>query len=117
TVLTSHDLASFEAVLGRPVDDLRLEVSRLAGMAVGAGVHGLVCSAAELPVVAPIAAGRRVVVPGIRRSGDAPGDQQRTATPAEAVRGGATHLVVGRPITAAADPGAAWQAFRDLLEG
>ena len=38
-------------------------------------------------------------------------------TSAEAVRGGATHLVVGRPITAAADPGAAWQAFRDLLEG
>lgn len=112
TVLTSHDLAGFEGVLGRPIDDLRLEVSRLAGMAVGAGVHGVVCSSAELPVVAPIAADRRVVVPGIRRPGDPVGDQARTATPAEAIAGGATHLVVGRPITAAADPGAAWRDVR-----
>jgi orotidine-5'-phosphate decarboxylase len=115
TVLTSHDLAAFEGILGRPVEDLRLEVSRLAGMAIGAGVHGIVCSAAELPVVAPIAAGRRIVVPGIRRPGDAAGDQARTATPAEAAGAGATHLVVGRPITAAADPGAAWRDFAALL--
>lgn len=117
TVLTSHDLASFQAVLGQPVTDLRLEVSRLAGMAIGAGVDGIVCSPEELPVVAPIASGRRVVVPGIRRVGDKVGDQVRVATPEAAVAGGATHLVVGRPITAAPDPAVAWQAFQASLNG
>jgi len=117
TVLTSHDLASFQAVLGQPVADLRLEVSRLVGMAIGAGVDGVVCSPQELPVVAPIARGRRIVVPGIRRAGDARGDQARVATPEAAVAGGATHLVVGRPITAAADPALAWQAFQSALDG
>ncbi|HET9065289.1 MAG TPA: orotidine-5'-phosphate decarboxylase [Gemmatimonadales bacterium] len=117
TVLTSHDLASFQAVLGQPVADLRLEVSRLAGMAIGAGVDGVVCSPKELAVVAPMARGRRIVVPGIRRADDAPGDQARVATPEAAVAAGATHLVVGRPITAAADPALAWQAFRRSLGG
>ncbi len=116
TVLTSHDLASFQAVLGQPVPDLRLEVSRLAGMAIGAGVDGVVCSPEELAVVAPIASGRRIVVPGIRRHGDATGDQARVATPEAAVAGGATHLVVGRPITAAVDPAYAWRAFREVLD-
>ncbi|MEO8478526.1 MAG: orotidine-5'-phosphate decarboxylase [Gemmatimonadota bacterium] len=117
TVLTSHDLASFQAVLGQPVTDLRLEVSRLAGMAIGAGVDGVVCSPEELAVVAPIASGRRIVVPGIRRHGDVAGDQARVATPEAAVAGGATHLVVGRPITAAADPARAWREFREALNG
>lgn len=117
TVLTSHDLAGFQSVLGQPVTDLRLEVSRLAGMAIGAGVHGVVCSPEELPVVAPIAGGRRVVVPGIRRAGDTVGDQARVATPEAAVAGGATHLVVGRPITAAPDPAVAWREFRAALDG
>lgn len=117
TVLTSHDKAAFAGLLGREVEDLRIEVSRLAGMAIGAGVDGLVCSAAELGVVVPIAAGGRVVVPGIRRAGDARGDQARIATPEAAIAAGATDLVVGRPITGATDPAAAWHEFHELLGG
>ena len=56
-------------------------------------------------------AGAWLVVPGIRRPGDAAGDQVRTAGPEEAVRAGATHLVVGRPIMQAEDPAA---TFREL---
>ena len=54
-----------------------------------------------------------IVVPGVRAPGEAPGDQVRTVEPAEAVRRGATHLVVGRPITAAPDP---VKAYRRLVE-
>jgi orotidine-5'-phosphate decarboxylase len=54
----------------------------------------------------------RIVVPGIRREADAVGDQVRVATPSAAVAAGATHLVVGRPITEAADPSAAWAEFQ-----
>jgi len=53
-----------------------------------------------------------VVTPGIRRSGEAAGDQRRSASPAEAVAGGADLLVVGRPVTGAADPAAALRAIR-----
>ncbi len=52
------------------------------------------------------------MVPGIRRAGDAAGDQARVATPEAAVAAGATHLVVGRPILEAADPAAAWAEFQ-----
>jgi orotidine-5'-phosphate decarboxylase len=117
TVLTSHDRAAFEAVVGRSLGPLSGEVARLADLALAAGVDGLVCSPEELAVVAPLAAGRRLVVPGIRRSGDAVGDQARVADPAEAARGGATHLVVGRPITMANDPGAAWRDYREAARG
>jgi orotidine-5'-phosphate decarboxylase len=56
-----------------------------------------------------------IVVPGIRRPGDTSGDQSRTASPAEAIRHGATHLVVGRPILEAADPAAALAEFLSTL--
>ena len=89
------------------------EVGRLAHEALGAGLRGLVCSPLEVGAVR--AAGGPdawIVVPGIRRPGDAAGDQARTATPADAVRSGATHLVVGRPVLQAEDPRA---VFLEML--
>ena len=107
TVLTSLDPAAFGAAVGRTGVDTAVEVARLAGVARAAGLKGAVCSPLEAETV------RRtfgeegwVVVPGIRRAGDAAGDQVRVATPAEAVRKGATHLVVGRPLLTADDPAA-----------
>jgi len=55
------------------------------------------------------------VVPGIRADGDARGDQSRTVTASEEARGGATHLVVGRPITQAKDPAAVYASLMDAL--
>jgi orotidine-5'-phosphate decarboxylase len=81
------------------------EVTRLAGVAVGAGLRGIVCSPLEVSTVrAAIGPDAWIVVPGIRRPEDAAGDQARTAGPAAAAAAGATHLVVGRPILEAADP-------------
>lgn len=112
TVLTSHDPASYSAATGRESVDLTTEVARQAGNAMSAGLRGVVCSPQEIVAVRavlPVAAW--VVVPGIRRTTDALGDQSRVAGPAEAVAAGATHLVVGRPIVAAADPQAALADF------
>jgi orotidine-5'-phosphate decarboxylase len=110
TVLTSHTDVSLGAVLGRP-SRARDEVERLATLAMGAGVDGVVCSPLEIEVVQPIVGGGRIVVPGIRRGEDATGDQARVATPGAAAAAGATHLVVGRPIIEAEDPSAAYAAF------
>lgn len=115
TVLTSHDAAGYAALTGRPTVPLGDEVARLARMAMAAGAGGVVCSAQELGLVVPIVGGGRVVVPGIRWPGDAVGDQSRAATPEEALGAGATDLVVGRPITGAEDPAAAYQLFRSAL--
>jgi orotidine-5'-phosphate decarboxylase len=93
------------------------EVSRLAAMAIRAGVDGVVCSAEEIARVKPLVGAGRVVVPGIRRAEDAVGDQQRTATPEQAVAAGATHLVVGRPLLQAQDPAAVYEAFRRAANG
>ncbi|MEO6394510.1 MAG: orotidine-5'-phosphate decarboxylase [Devosia sp.] len=76
------------------------------------GVAGLVCSPLEARTVRAIVGPQlAIVTPGIRPAGAAIGDQKRTLTPAEAIAAGATHLVVGRPITAAANPGAAAAAI------
>lgn len=114
TVLTSHDAEGFGAVIGRGGVDPGSEAVRLAEMAIAAGAAGVVCSAEELPRLRPVVGAGRLVVPGIRRRDDALGDQRRVATPEAAVAGGATDLVVGRPITGAEDPGAAWAEFRRL---
>lgn len=112
TVLTSHDAAGFADVVGRESVDVEEEVARLAGRAVEAGLRGVVCSPAEIAVVRSVLpAGAWVVVPGIRRASDASGDQVRTAAPREAARAGATHLVVGRPITQAPNPAAVLAEF------
>jgi len=110
TVLTSLDAATLHAtgVAGGP----RQQVLRLARLALEAGADGLVCSAHE---VAPLrdALGDKpvLVVPGIRPAGAATGDQARVMTPEEAIAAGADWIVVGRPITGAADPGAAAAAI------
>lgn len=114
TILTSHDAAGYGEVIGVRDPDLGLAVERLARLAVDAGLDGVVCSPEEIVRVRPIIGAGRIVVPGIRRSGDAAGDQRRVASPEAAVAAGATHLVVGRPITDAGEPGDAWRAFAAL---
>ena len=111
TVLTSHDAASYGRVVGRAQVDLGAEVERHASAAVDAGLGGVVCSPREVARLRGIVGDRRIVVPGIRRSGDPAGDQARVATAAEAAAEGATHIVVGRPVLEAADPAAAYQAL------
>ncbi|MBU8544348.1 MULTISPECIES: orotidine-5'-phosphate decarboxylase [Roseomonadaceae] len=114
TVLTSIDAATLSetGVSGGPVQ----QVLRLARLAMAAGADGLVCSPRE---VAPIrdALGELpvLVVPGVRPAGSAADDQARTATPEQVARDGADWIVVGRPITQAADPAeAAWSIAQAL---
>jgi orotidine-5'-phosphate decarboxylase len=105
TVLTSHDPRSYAQALGRGVVELGAEVERQTDVAAAAGLRGVVCSPHEVAAVrSRLAPGAWIVVPGIRRSADAAGDQKRTAGPGDAARDGATHLVVGRPVLQAADP-------------
>jgi orotidine-5'-phosphate decarboxylase len=114
TVLTSHDVASYGRATGRRDVSLVDEAVRQAEEATSAGLAGVVCSPAEVASVSRVLpAGGLLVVPGIRRGTDTAGDQVRVATAREAVRAGATHLVVGRPVLQAPDPAGALQ---DLLE-
>lgn len=117
TVLTSHDAAELEGVLGRGVPDVGFEAERLARAALQAGLRGVVAAGQELGLLREALGPEPwIVVPGIRAPGDAAGDQVRTIEPAEAVRRGATHLVVGRPITTAADPVAAYRRLVEALD-
>jgi orotidine-5'-phosphate decarboxylase len=91
------------------------QVLRLAKLAQAARCDGVVCSPHEIAAVRKaIGAEMAVVVPGVRPVGSEKGDQARVATPEEAIRAGASHLVIGRPITAATDPTEAARAI--LLE-
>jgi orotidine-5'-phosphate decarboxylase len=112
TVLTSHAPEELGQLLGRPTADPGTEAERLGRMAVEAGVAGVVASAAEAArlraVVGPVGL---VVVPGIRPVGSPRDDQRRTASAAEATAAGASHLVVGRPITGANEPAVVYQAI------
>lgn len=118
TVLTSHSPDDFGAALGRPAPELLDEVIRLAADAGRAGLSGVVCSPHEVAAVRQtLGPGALVVVPGIRRADDPKGDQVRTATPAAAVRAGATHLVVGRPVAASNDPAGAFDALMREMNG
>ena len=116
TVLTSMDDQDVaDAGYGRDIAGL---VSLRAGQAREAGIGGLVCSPQEVAMVRSIAGPRMALVtPGIRLAGGALGDQKRVATPADALAAGATHLVVGRPITAATDPAAAARLVRAEMSG
>jgi orotidine-5'-phosphate decarboxylase len=89
-----------------------LQVKLLANLALKAGIRGFVCSPQEVAVLRTLTGPSGVlVVPGIRPAGSEVGDQRRIATPSEALRAGASYLVVGRPITQAADPAEAAEAI------
>jgi len=104
-VLTSLGPEEYAAVVGRPVGDIASEQTRLVRLGVAAGLNGYVAAAGEVRAIRAVAGAQvMMVVPGVRRSGEAAGDQTRVATPREAARAGADLLVVGRPITASADP-------------
>jgi len=115
TVLTSHDDTSLARTLGRPDAKADAEVLRLARLAMEAGLDGVVCSPLEVRALRQGFANALLVVPGIRQPGDGPGDQARTATPAQAAGDGASYLVVGRPVTQAASPARAFRAIREAI--
>jgi orotidine-5'-phosphate decarboxylase len=106
TVLTSMDASE---LIGMGVSSTAEEqVLRLASLARNSGITGMVSSAAEVVMLREaMGANVMLVTPGIRSATDAVGDQKRVATAASAISGGASMLVVGRPITKAADPLAA----------
>jgi orotidine-5'-phosphate decarboxylase len=107
TVLTSHDATTYAGAVGRSAVTLDEEVVRLAALARGAGLQGVVCSPRETALVRQEWPGSPlIVVPGIRRRGDPAGDQVRVSTAGDAARDGATHLVVGRPLLQASEPAA-----------
>lgn len=111
TVLTSMDAADLRDA-GYAALPQELVLHR-AAQARDAGMGGIVCSAAEATAVRKvIGADMAIVTPGIRPAGADHGDQKRVMTPGDALKAGATHLVVGRPIAAASDPAAAARAIR-----
>ena len=110
TVLTSLSDAELGEVgfAGSAADN----VARLARLAASSGLDGVVCSAEEAAMLREaLGAGFVTVTPGIRLAGDAKGDQSRVVTPEAAVRSGAHYLVIGRPVTQAADPAATLQSI------
>lgn len=116
TVLTSMDAAMLRATgVMRSVEE---QVLILAGQARESGLSGVVASPQEASklreILGPDAA---IVTPGVRPLGSAVGDQSRVATPREAFENGASHIVVGRPITQASDPLAAFEAIAGEVEG
>jgi len=112
TVLTSLDRADLDAALIAPGDLADLAVER-AARAFAAGADGVIASPQEAARIRalPGAAGRLIVTPGVRPAGAAAHDQKRVTTPAEAIAAGADHIVVARPVIAAADPAAAAAAI------
>lgn len=114
TVLTSMSQDSLTEIgIQAPVQE---EAERLAELAVSNGIDGVVCSPREAARMRKIVgADGLVVTPGVRPAGADLGDQTRVATPAAAIEAGASHIVVGRPITGAADPVAAFEAIVDEL--
>ncbi len=116
TVLTSMDAWQLGAIgLDRsPAEQVEL----LARMGLAEGIRGFVCSPREVANLRAVTGPEAVlVIPGIRPTGAGVGDQKRIATPAEALRAGASYLVVGRPITQAADPAEAAEAIlREMAE-
>jgi len=110
TVLTSMDEAQLKAAGLRRAPAAR--VALLAKMALKTGIHGFVCSPEEVAALRELTGPAGILVtPGIRPSGAGAGDQKRMATPAAALRAGASYLVVGRPITQAPEPARAAEAI------
>lgn len=114
TVLTSMNQDALDSIgVASPVAQ---EAARLAKLAQANGIDGIVCSPMEAaPMRELLGPDAWIVTPGVRPAGAELGDQSRVATPADAINNGASHIVVGRPITAAADPVAAFDAIVDEL--
>ncbi len=113
TVLTSLD--DDDLLVAGVADGAAVQAQRLAGVARAAGLDGIVCSPHEVAAVKSAWDGGLFVVPGLRPAGSDVGDQKRVMTPAQAQGLGAGVLVIGRPITAAADPAAAAAAIAATL--
>jgi orotidine-5'-phosphate decarboxylase len=113
TLLTSLDAYHLPPGFENPLHT-GLVIPRQLEMAEAAGAHGIVCSAADLPVVRLVRRGRPffAITPGIRPAGTERGDQARVTTVAEAVSQGAGMIVLGRAVTSALDPRAALAAAR-----
>ena len=111
TVLTSMDQDALASI--GISDPISVEAIRLATLASENGIDGVVCSPHEASRMRSILGGPKalVVTPGVRPAGAALGDQSRVATPASAINAGASHIVVGRPITGAEDPLTAYEAI------
>ncbi len=110
TVLTSMDAAALSEIgIDREPAD---QVALLGEVAKKAGISGVVASAQEAAVLREILGPRAfIVTPGVRPAGAEKGDQSRVTTPAQAFENGASHIVIGRPITRAEDPAAAFDAI------
>ena len=117
TVLTSMTTDEMASVWGRKISSVRDEALRLANLGKEAGLDGIVSSALEASWIRKkIGQSFLIVTPGIRPAGSNSDDQNRVATPREAVRSGADFLVIGRPITRADDPSAAFAAVLKEIE-
>lgn len=118
TILTSLDRQDLDDALIIPgtLSDL---ATRRAARALAAGADGVIASPHEAASIRalPEAVGKLIVTPGVRPAGAEKGDQKRIATPADAIRAGADHIVVGRPIWKASDPQAAAAAIRSEIAG
>lgn len=109
TMLTSLSAGELAEAWGRDALTPETEVGRLANLAHGAGLDGVVAAAHEVPIIrARVGNALSILTPGIRLAGDDAGDQARVATPAQAVSLGADYLVIGRSVTASPDPSAAF---------
>ncbi len=113
TILTSLDRVELDAaqIKDGPIPDLVVE---RAGRAFAAGADGVIASPQEAAMIRalPEATGKLIVTPGVRPRGSEVGDQKRIATPAQAIKDGADHIVVGRPVWQSPDPRAAAQAIQ-----
>jgi orotidine-5'-phosphate decarboxylase len=116
TVLTSMDGNDLEKIgIRGSVEDT---VLRLATIALANGCQGIVSSAREASTLrAELGHSFAIVTPGVRPAGTNAGDQVRVVTPAEAIAAGASHIVVGRPITEAADPASEARAILSQIAG
>jgi orotidine-5'-phosphate decarboxylase len=114
TVLTSMDEMDLDKVGVR--GHMSEQVLRLAGLALTSGCHGVVASAMEAAELREeLGKHFLIVTPGVRPAGKDYGDQSRVVTPSQAIAAGATYIVVGRPITGAADPGAEARAILEQM--
>ena len=114
TVLTSMDDSTLSEIgVCRPMQE---QVLCLAGLAKKAGISGVVASPQEAHALREmLGEDAYIVCPGVRPLGSAVGDQSRIATPTDAFNNGASHIVIGRPITDAADPIAAFRSIAEEL--